>query len=123
MVKIINGEIVQDDDPRLKNRKPSNVPQTPNNPRFGQTRSSESAPPQNQQRPPAANPLDMIASSLGIGDKFVTIPAIQPLGFTETKLPVIYIILVGLFFLIFGARSLLFAAFVYAMIKHSERQS
>jgi hypothetical protein len=124
MVKIINGEIVQDDDPRLKNRKPGNVPITPNNPRFGQTRSSESVQP---EQPPAgaapANPLDMVASALGIADKFITVPAIQPLGFTETRLPLIYIIFVGLLCLIFGARSLLFAVFVYVMIKHSERQA
>ena len=119
MVKIINGEIVQDDDPRLRNRtnasRPTQIPQTPNNPSYAQSSPSSGG------ATAANNPLEAVATALGINDKYIIIPPIQALGFSESKIPLLYMILLCLMFLIFGVRSLIFAVVVFGMYKHSER--
>ena len=132
MVKIINGEIVQDNDPRLKQR---SVPNSGNN--SGTTASrigrigewNESA--QNNSQPhhprmPAQNtsppnPIETIARALGIQDNYIDIPPIPQLGFSPTRLGLIYVILVGLLFMILGWRSLLFCVVIFGLWKHSQR--
>jgi hypothetical protein len=143
MVRIINGEIVQDNDPRLRkgagsqssSSNPSSTgnsvrrvsdllssnnessPQTPNNPLYG--RNMNSPPPQQQQ---PQNPLEMIARYLNIDDRTVTIPAISAVGFSESKIGLIYFLALGLLCLIFGARTLLFGVFAYGLYKSSEKK-
>lgn len=142
MVKIINGEIVQDNDPRLRNINSSstgnrreanmsgnsrvtdlfsdnNPPQTPNNPNYGQRSHplSPTASPQHQ-----TNPLDMLAQYLHLDDRIITIPPIPQLGFTESKIGLIYFLALGVLCLIFGMRTLLFGVFAYALYKSSEKK-
>eukprot|EP01041_Mallomonas_annulata_P006181 gene6182-12517_t len=135
MVKIINGEIVQDNDPRLRQR---TVPQSSSSnssgtgPRIGRIggvgnsnggtdeRSSQS--PNNNQPPPQPNPIDMLARALGVQDNIITIPAIPAVGFTETRLGLIYVILVVLLCMILGVRALIFSVVVFGLWKHSQRQ-
>jgi hypothetical protein len=138
MVRIINGEIVQDNDPRLRktssntntrasgNYGRSNIsslhggnsngaPQTPNNPSY----------PQNQSRSqnPPSNPLDMVAKYFGIDQKTITIPAIEPLGFTSTTIGMIYFVVLGGLCLFIGVRALLFGVVIYVLFKISEKNS
>lgn len=132
MVKIINGEIVQDNDPRLKKATGSNansvynrkinsinspVPQTPNNPSYPQQPSSQT----NTQA--GSNPLESVAKALGIDKQIITVPAIPPFGFTESKVGLIYFVVLGGLCLIFGLRSLIFGVAVYAMYKVSENNA
>jgi hypothetical protein len=136
MVRIVNGEIVQDNDPRLRrgagNQSSSNSsarrvsdifssndePLTPNNPSYGRNMNSQ---PLTQQQQPQ-NPLEMIARYLKIDDRTITIPAISAVGFTESKIGLIYFLALGLLCLIFGARTLLFGIFAYGLYKASEKK-
>ena len=50
----------------------------------------------------------------------MTIPSIPFLGFTSTRLNVIYLLLLGVMYLLFDYRALLFAVIVYGIYKHQE---
>ena len=145
MVRIINGEIVQDNDPRLKQRQPaggnsSNNPGTPGrgNVRdvFGGSGSADggnvnrSPPPpqggggqsrqgQGQGQGKGSNPLDMVATSIGIQDRFITIPAVTPLGLTESRVGLIYICAVILACFFFGPTGAVLAVVFYVLWKKS----
>lgn len=155
MVKIINGEIVQDNDPRLRktgtnngnqnrgqrnhninslydnngNNNNENGSQTPNNPLFPQNNNNNNRNSQQQssssslQQSNHQNPLDMLAKVLKIEDRTLTIPAISQLGLTESKIGLIYFVILGLLCLFFGIRTLFFGVFVYVIFKHSEKRS
>jgi len=131
MVKIINGEIVQDNDPRLIQRKSgsvqpasvptsrvtslgseSRIPPTPQTPH-------QTMYPQGHEQP--GNPIDIAARALGIHENFITIPAIPALNFTSSKIGLIYVILVLLLVMIFGLRALLFAIICFGLYKHSQK--
>lgn len=112
MVRIINGEIVKDNDPRLKSvpRQGDPVQSSASRPRFADLRSTAAAQAEASRsshrdgapatQPPvggssstprplpdnSGNPLEQVAHHLGISDKFITIPSIPSLGITETKL-------------------------------------
>mmetsp|Transcript_14317 Transcript_14317/g.21057 ORF Transcript_14317/g.21057 Transcript_14317/m.21057 type:complete len:141 (-) Transcript_14317:150-572(-) len=129
MVRIINGEIVQDDDPRLRNRSQggssghrgvrgvsglhSNRVQSGGY--GGGTYGSQNPPPQAVQQ--GANPLDLVAEKLGIQGKTFTIPAL--FGMPSTQVELIYLILAGLIILIFGLRGLVGVVLIYFLVKHS----
>lgn len=156
MVKIINGEIVQDNDPRLRktisnttstssttpitsgnrgggNRRIHNLNsinnnneneelnnnQTPNNNLYPQNNNNLIR----QQQQQYQNPLDLLAKALKIDDRTITIPAIPQLKLTESKIGLIYFLMLGLLCLIFGIRTLLFGVFVYVIFKHSEKKN
>lgn len=143
MVKIINGEIVQDNDPRVKNLQSAPSSSSTTNGRRGgfqdmsslrQRQQQGGVPMQGgQQRqggqsgpgaaPVAASgPLDSLATAMGISDKFITIPAIPTLGMSSTRVGLVYFILLGVMYLIFDYRALLFAVIIYGMYKHQGEQ-
>jgi hypothetical protein len=131
-VRIINGEIVHENDPR---------PRTSNAPR--NTSSFQPAAPlhasgtlnvlemqsdifaktgQASNSPiitGTGNPLDPLAQFLKIDQMFVTIPAVQPLQLTESRIPLIYVILMGIITLIFGIKALVVAVILYVLYKKS----
>ena len=57
---------------------------------------------------------------MGIKDKFITIPAIPPLGMSSTRIGLVYFILLGVMYMVFDYRALLFAVVVYGIFKHQE---
>ena len=146
MVKIINGEIVQDNDPRLKQRsQPSSSSSgVNNNPRAGRrnvadvfgsggsadggnaNRSGQGGEDRQQgapQQQQPQNPLDMIATHLGIQDRIVTIPAVAPLGLTESHVGLIYICAIVLACFFFGFTAALLAVVFYVLWKKSGKNN
>jgi hypothetical protein len=146
MVKIINGEIVQDNDPRVKNLQSAPSSGSTTNGRRGGFQDMSSLR-QRQQQPgqggvpmqggqprqggqsgpgaapvAASGPLDSLATAMGISDKFITIPAIPTLGMSSTRVGLVYFILLGVMYLIFDYRALLFAVIIYGMYKHQGEQ-
>ena len=133
MVKIINGEIVQDNDPRLKNlHSTASRGSSTSSGRGGFQDMSSMRARQQQQQPPSSSfrqggqqqaqaggggqpaaPLDGIANAMGISDKAITIPAIPPLGMSSTRIGLIYFVLLGVMYMLFDSRALLFAVVVY----------
>jgi hypothetical protein len=67
------------------------------------------------------NPIDSLAKLLKIEDKNFTIPAVSFLGITASNVGLIYFVLLGVLFLVFGVKALLFGAVTYVMYKHGER--
>jgi hypothetical protein len=138
MVRIINGEIVQDNDPRLKNlgnNSSSNgatmragrsnvkdVFSSSSSGRDGDHQQPSSDPRQRvqQQQGKPTNPLEMAATALGIQDRFVTIPAVQQVGLTETRVGLIYVAAVGLACFAFGYQAALVAVGGYVLWKKSD---
>ena len=120
---IINGEVVDSSDPRVRQRttvtsgasQQQKTPQqssnsggrdpvyttaggggyTAFNPR-GQ-RAPQPAPPQ-PAAPPAGGPLDALAQQLGIAGRFVTTPAIGFMGWRPVQLPLVWLVAFGLVF-------------------------
>ena len=128
MVRIINGEIVQDDDPRLKQRRPQEAAPAAR-PKFGGVHSPSS--PSARQAAPAApaagggggaSPLsgllDPLATTLGIAGQSVAIPALGPIPAGEVEL--VHLALVGAGTLFIGFRAILVAALAYAVVTHSK---
>lgn len=138
MVKIINGEIVQDNDPRvieMNKRAKSNFGETQR--RWGgqvkgvhcpadTVPSGTSSKPSNRastQAETVGNPLLLqIEHALGIQGKIITIPAVDILSFSPTQIPLLYIIFLGLAVVFFGINALLLATAGYAYIKYTENQ-
>jgi len=141
MVRIINGEIVQDNDPRLKQGNSSgggrSAEMRPGRSNVRDVFSSSSssgadgsAPPnsdprqraqqQQQQQMKQSNPLDMAAVALGIQDRFVTIPAVQQAGLSETRVGLIYIGVAMLGCFVFGYKAGLLAVGGYVLWKKSD---
>uniref|UniRef100_K3X6E6 Uncharacterized protein n=1 Tax=Globisporangium ultimum (strain ATCC 200006 / CBS 805.95 / DAOM BR144) TaxID=431595 RepID=K3X6E6_GLOUD len=118
MVHIINGEIVQDNDPRVLARKPPASAADAASSRRGVTGfgslSSSSGPQQQQQQQQQqgvglqTSPLQGLARMLGI-EGTVTIPAV--LGFPPRQVEKIYLALAALAMFLFGWRALIFIAF------------
>ena len=140
MVKIINGEIVPDNDPRVRSmggagggpgrrwggnvrgvHSPAPVPLSSST----RGQSSSTGPSDRgtaPATPPLAGPVDQIAVALGVNGKSITVPAIDPLGFSATNIPLIYVVALGLGVVFFGVNMLLFAIVGYAYYKYTERQ-
>lgn len=147
MVRIINGEIVQDNDPRLKQVSAGGSSGASMRPGRNNVRDvfsssySESIPGSRsqasgstsdpnldpriraQQQQKVVNPLDMAATALGIQDRFITIPAVQQAGLTETRVGLIYVGAVGLACFLFGYKAGLVAVGGYVLWKKSETSS
>lgn len=141
-MKIINGEIVQDDDPRLRSRATnsatSSLPfNSANNSPFSSGRvrdvfsnsnSNSDAPAGNgtSSSVPIAqstgNPLDQLAKILKIDDKFITIPAIPFLKISSGRVGLIYFIAVAILYMVFDYKAVLLAVAVYFMYKTSDTQ-
>ena len=134
MVRIINGEIVQDNDPRLKNQGiPSNDVRSRRINRISSLNSadndsdenqSQNNTPQNQQpvQNESENPFMLAAKVLKIENVFITIPSIKQVGIiTETRVNLIYFIIIGIFFMMFGYKALLFAAGLFFMYKQGTK--
>jgi hypothetical protein len=141
MVRIVNGEIIQDNDPRLQSAakgvaatttRRNNVrdlftadnertPMTPNNPSYSQRNPSSSSSAAASQST-SQNPLDLLAKYLKIEDRLITIPAVTPVGLTESKIGLIYLLAFGLLCLFFGTRAFFFGIFAYVFYKFSEKK-
>ena len=127
MVRIINGEIVQDDDPRLRQRNQA-AGATPTPPvggsRIGSLVGQTPTPSSNGQPPqsPSQNPLDYVAKILKIEHSVVTIPAIDfyQLKISATRIPLVNFIPIGLLIVIFGLRGVAFSVALFLLYKHSD---
>ncbi|KAG6623568.1 uncharacterized protein IUM83_01748 [Phytophthora cinnamomi] len=113
MVHIINGEIVQDDDPRVRARlqPQQNQPQR----RFGSVHGGAdgaAATPAAGEAPPGAgaSPLQGLARQVGL-EGSVTIPAV--LGLPARPVQKIHLAVAALLTVLFGWRALVFLAFAY----------
>ncbi|KAG3119114.1 hypothetical protein PI124_g4795 [Phytophthora idaei] len=113
MVHIINGEIVPDDDPRVRARQQPQQNQQPQR-RFGSVHGggSAAAPPTAGAAPPAAgaSPLQGLARQVGL-EGTVTIPAV--LSLPARPVQKIHLAVAALLTAFFGWRALVFIAFAY----------
>lgn len=111
MVHIINGEIVQDDDPRVRAR----LQPQPSEPqrRFGSVHGGAAAAPTTATAAPpgaGASPLQGLARQVGL-EGSVTIPAV--LGLPARPVQKIHLAVAALLTAFFGWRALVFLAFAY----------
>ncbi|KAG7386095.1 hypothetical protein PHYPSEUDO_000687 [Phytophthora pseudosyringae] len=114
MVHIINGEIVADDDPRVRARQQPQQSQQPHS-RFGSVHGggpAGAAPPTAGAAPPGAgaSPLQGLARQVGL-EGSVTIPAV--LGMAARPVQKIHLAVGALLTVLFGWRALVFLAFAY----------
>ncbi|KAF4143637.1 hypothetical protein GN958_ATG07157 [Phytophthora infestans] len=112
MVHIINGEIVPDDDPRVRARQQPQQNQQPQR-RFGSVHGggSAAAPPPGRAAPAAgASPLQGLAQQVGL-EGTVTIPAV--LGLPARPVQKIHLAVAALLTAFFGWRALVLLAFAY----------
>lgn len=73
--------------------------------------------------PQPDSPIDAAAKFLKIDDKYVDVPAIPQLGIHRpTRVELIYILIAGVLFLIFGYRAILFALGIFIMFARSEKK-
>ena len=140
MVKIINGEIVRDDDPRLKQRANSAAAPSSQGARPGvgrsnikdvfskedsnsdtnsRSRSERSHEPSKKSRKDQSNPLDAIAKGLGIQDRIITIPAVSAIQISESKVGLIYCLVAILGIVMFGTKAALIVVVFYVLWKKS----
>ncbi|TDH70613.1 hypothetical protein CCR75_007100 [Bremia lactucae] len=118
MVRIINGEIVPDDDPRVRAQLQPQQNQLPHR-RFGYVHGSKSsvAPSGSGTRAPPApglSPLEELARQVGL-DGTLVVPAV--LGFPARPILKIYVVMGVLLTAVFGWRALVFLCFAYFLIK------
>jgi hypothetical protein len=113
MVHIINGEIVQDDDPRVRARQqPQPSSQQPHR-RFGSVHGGDAAAAPNAAAAPpgpAQSPLQGLARQVGL-EGSVTIPGV--LGLPARPVQKIHLAVAALLTALFGWRALVFLAFAY----------
>jgi hypothetical protein len=120
MVRIINGEIVQDNDPRLRKRNEIPDPRRTgrsNNESHTPTNDAAAATPQAQSKD---NIIDSLAKYLRIEKNIIIIPPIPALKLTESKIGLIYFILIGALTMFVGIKALGFALLMFVVWKHSE---
>lgn len=119
MVRIVNGEILPDDDPRAiaSARESSAAPNVgPHSRTQTQTLPPPSMPAAGQPvgLPPPKNPLDAFARFIGIEHRHVSIPAFSPLGLPETEIPAINCVVAAAILLTFPTwRTVLAVALLY----------
>jgi hypothetical protein len=68
------------------------------------------------------SPFDIAAKILNIHNIFITIPAIPKIGLTKTKVGLIYFIFIGILYLIFGYKAILFSMGLYFMYKQGKKE-
>ena len=114
MVLIIDGEIVQDNDPRAVARRKPAAP-TPTAPTHAPP--MRRAPPGGGGGPPPgganASPLDALANAIGVHGQMVEIPAVASIP--GRAVPTIHLILLGAATLFFGWRVLAVAAVLHVI--------
>ena len=114
MVLIIDGEIVQDNDPRAVARRKPAAP-TPTAPTHAPP--MRRAPPGGGGGPPPgganASPLDALANAIGVQGQVVEIPAVASIP--GRAVPTIHLILLGAATLFFGWRVLAVAAVLHVI--------
>ena len=115
MVRIINGEIVQDNDPRLRRGAPTQLPDPRRTPQ-----APSSGTPQPPPRQAESNVIEAVARYLKIENRFITIPAMPALRLTESRVGLVYFLLVGLLTMLLGYKAILFAVVMFIVWKHSE---
>ena len=127
MVRILHGEIVQEDDPRLRQRnQPSAGNASPSASAAGRIGSVLGQPSSNGGQPaqqlPSQNPLDYIAKILKIDQNVVTIPSIDfyQLKLSATRIPLVNFLPIGLLIVIFGLRGVAFSIALFLLYKHSD---
>mmetsp|Transcript_4120 Transcript_4120/g.6294 ORF Transcript_4120/g.6294 Transcript_4120/m.6294 type:complete len:111 (-) Transcript_4120:104-436(-) len=103
-MKIINGEIVQDNDPRLTRRHSQPTNQRHLTPGAEIDRRGGQAP---------QNPLNALEKMMGINGKTLTVPAFM--GLPEKEVGLIYIMIATLATLIIGWKALVFAVVMYVV--------
>ena len=118
MVRIINGEIVQDNDPRLR-RAPTQLPDPRRIPQTSSPGTHGSHQPAPQQ--PQSNVIEALARYLRIENRFITIPAMPALRLSESRVGLVYFLLVGLLTMLVGYKAILFAVVMFVIWKHSEQ--
>ena len=133
-MRIINGEIVKDDDPRLKQRPQSSSAGGSNSSNYSNSSSrlrdfnsipadAASTPPQQPRSNPLDNPLQVLARNLKIDGLFLTLPAVPRIGInTPTNVGLIYMLLVGILYLIFDYKALVFAVIMFFIYKNSYQE-
>lgn len=122
MVHIINGEIVPDDDPRVRARfqQPAGPASSRRGPggfgslNGGSGAGSAPASAGGPQGPPpaAASPLAGLARQLGL-EGSVQVPAVAAVGLPARSVAKIHLALAALLIVLFGWRALVFLAFAY----------
>ena len=121
MVLIIDGEIVQDNDPRaIARRQPKAAPRSSNS--SGMGRVPPGGGPQGPRGGPpggAGGPLDALATTLGIQGQSVEIPAFSRLP--ARQVPLIALLLLAVATLFFGWQILALAAVLHVFSGLSEQ--
>ena len=134
-MRIINGEIVKDDDPRLKQRPQSSSAGGSNSSNYSNSSSrlrdvnsipppdAASTSPQQPHSNPLDNPLQVLARNLKIDGLFITLPAVPRMGInTPTNVGLIYMLLAGVLYLIFDYKALVFAVIMFFIYKNSYQE-
>ena len=124
MVRIIDGEIVQDNDPRLRQSRGGGrggVGASSSFPDPRRLSSNTPTPATASAAPSSSNVIDLVAKYLNIDNRVVTIPAVPALKLTESRVGLIYVLLLALLFIIVGYKALIFAVIVYYIWKNSEQ--
>ena len=124
MVHILNGEIVPDDDPRVRaqQKQPQRPSQEPLSSRFGSVHNATNAPPRAPVTTVAAHPspLQGLARQVGL-EGSVTIPAV--LGMPARPLQKIHVVVAALLSAVFGWRALVFLVFAYFLSTQQRRRT
>lgn len=68
------------------------------------------------------HPLDQLAKLLKIDSLFITIPAIPFLELTESRIPLIYFVMLGLVVLFAGYMAIIVAVVIYFLYKKTNHQ-
>ncbi|ETW00866.1 hypothetical protein H310_07388 [Aphanomyces invadans] len=123
MVHIINGEIVQDNDPRVLNRKaktgpPPSANSTSRQGGFHQS-STPAATPQPGTNNPDGNPLSQLATAIGC-EGTVVIPAFPAMNLRSVVVEKIYFVVLAVLIYMFGARALVLAVAYYFYLTQQE---
>lgn len=88
------------------------------------TPANDSEPPHPPPSNPLDNPLQALARHLKIDGIFVTIPAVPKIGLhTPTNIGLIYLLLVGILYLFFDYKAIVFALIMFVVYKNSNNQA
>ena len=148
-MRIVNGEIIRDNSDGVNKRRSNNrgniaslssnseIPSTSTGRRMNENDPNNSTPSShnnnrtwndyaqamnNNRASRQENIIEKIEIALGIKNSYLTIPAYPDINLTESKIPMIYIVMTGIGYLLFESKALLIgiAAFIY--MKYSENR-